>query len=245
MSGFVNWRQTEVLTERYVAVMLGDLGNTLLLMAQVPVIGGLICLSWSQSSPDSKLYFCVCLAAIFLGCMNACREVVKERPLYQRERMVNLEIPAYIVSKAQVLCGLNAVQCALLLGMVVHWVGLPGTKIFLFLSIWLGAMTGTMVGLCISTAVKSSDQAVALAPVALIPQIIFTKMILPEGASHGIVEWIERLNPLRWTHDLYEKVSDFAREPAWGECFKDAGVLLALVVVLLAAAMGILWMQEE
>ena len=244
MSGFINWRQTEVLTDRYVAVMLGDLGNTMLLMLQVPVIGGLICLSWKEASPDPKLYFCLCLAAVFLGCMNACREIVKERPLYRRERMVNLEIPAYVLSKAQVLCGFNAIQCALLLWMVVQWVGLPGTKLVLFATLLLGAMTGTMVGLCISALVSSSDQAVALAPVALIPQIIFTKMILPEGSSHGIVEWIERLNPLRWTHALYEKVSDFAREATWGDCFQDAGILLAIVAVLLAASMCILWMQE-
>ncbi|MBI3892333.1 MAG: ABC transporter permease [Candidatus Wallbacteria bacterium] len=244
MSGFVNWRQAEVLTDRYIAVMLGDLGTTLLLMAQVPLIGGLICLSWREATPDSKLYFCLCLAAVFVGCMNACREIVKERPLYARERMVNLEIPAYVISKAQVLCGLNALQCAILLWMVVQWVGLPGVKLMLFLTLLAGAMTGTVVGLCISAVVSSSDQAMALAPVALIPQIIFTKMILPEGSSHGVVEWIERLNPLRWTHELYEKVADFAREPAWSDCFQDAGILLAFIGVLLVGAMGILWMQE-
>lgn len=245
MTRWINWRQTEVLTDRTIAVMLGEPGNTLLLLLQVPLIGGVICLSWKEAPADSRLYFCLCLAAIFLGCMNACREIVKERPIYHRERMVNLEIPAYVLSKAQVLGWMCAAQCALLLTMVAYLVGVPGVKLFLFATLLLGSLAGAMLGLCISALVATSEQAVALAPVALIPQIIFTKMILPEGAAHGIVEWIERLNPLRWTHDLYERISDFSREACWSECFKDTAVLLGFVLALLAAAMFILWMQED
>jgi hypothetical protein len=244
MKGLVNWRQADVLAERYVSVMWGELGTTLLLIAQVPVIGGFVCLSWRNATPEPKLYFCLCLAAVWLGCVNACRELVKERPLYQRERMVNLEIPAYIVSKAQVLALFDGIQCALLLGMVTYGVGLPGSKFFLFLTLWLGALAGTMLGLCISAVVSTSDQAVGMVPIAMIPQIIFTKMILPGGSATGSVQWLERLNPLHWTLDLYERVSDFAREPAWKECFQDAGVLSLFAVGLFFGAMLILWMQE-
>lgn len=244
MSRFIDWDQAEVLSERYVSVMLGEIGTTLLLLLQVPVIGGFICLSWGQAQADPKLFFCLCLAAVWLGCVNACREIVKERPLYRRERMVNLEIPAYVISKVQVLAAFNALQCALLLGMVVYWVGLGGTKLLLFATLWLGAMTGTTLGLCISALVTSSDQAVGLVPIAVIPQIIFTKMILPGGTAHGAVQWIERLNPLKWTLDLYEKVTDFAREAAWSACFQDAAILIAFSLAFLSAAMTLLWVQE-
>jgi hypothetical protein len=101
-----------------------------------------------------------------------------------------------------------------------------------------------MLGLCISAVVSTSDQAVGMVPIAMIPQIIFTKMILPGGSATGSVQWLERLNPLHWTLDLYERVSDFAREPAWKECFQDAGVLSLFAVGLFFGAMLILWMQE-
>lgn len=242
---FVNWAQAGVLSERYVAVLWGDLGGTLLLLLQVPVIGGLICLSWASAAADAKLYFCLCLAAIWLGCINSCREIVKERPLYARERMVNLEIPAYVVSKLQVQAGFSAAQCILLLAMVSYGVGLPGWDPVLFIPLWLGALTGATLGLCISAAAGSTDQAVTMVPIAMLPQIIFTKMILPEGSRSGPVEWIERLNPLRWTLDFYRRVSDFSKEPAWGECFKSAGILVLFSTALFAGAMLILWMQEE
>ncbi len=245
MSRFVNWRQAEILAERYFAVMLGDMGSTFLLLLQVPVIGGFICLAWGEAKADPKLTFCLCLAAIWVGCMNACREIVKERALYERERMVNLEIPAYVVSKLQILSIFNALQCAALLWMVTYHVGLPGNKLFLFLALWLGAMTGTTLGLCISAAVSSSNQAVGLVPIVMIPQIIFTKMILPEGNTHGMVETLEKLNPLRWTLDLYQRIADFARDSAWSDCFKDTAALLAFVAAFFIASLSVLWMQEE
>jgi hypothetical protein len=158
--------------------------------------------------------------------------------------MVNLEIPAYVVSKVQVLAVFDGLQCGLLLWMVTYWVGLPGSKLFLFLSLWLGSLAGTMLGLCISAMVGSSDQAVGMVPIAMIPQIIFTKMILPGGSAHGGAEWLERLIPLSWTLELYERVADFAREPAWQASLKDAGVLGLFAAGLFCGAMLILWMQE-
>jgi len=82
-------------------------------------------------------------------------------------------------------------------------------------------------------------------PIAIIPQIIFTKLVMPEGGSGATVEWLERFNPLKWTLDLYQRIGDFSREAAWGECFKDAGVLALFAAGLFAGAMAVLWMQED
>ncbi|HEU0001770.1 MAG TPA: FHA domain-containing protein, partial [Ktedonobacteraceae bacterium] len=50
-----------------------------------------------------KILFIMALAAVAFGCMNGIREIVRERAIYQHERMVNLGIIPYIFSKIAVL----------------------------------------------------------------------------------------------------------------------------------------------
>lgn len=244
-ASLVDWEQAGTLTERYVAVLLGDLGNTLLLLIQVPIIGGLMALSWGEAQADEKLAFCLCLSAIWLGCVNACREIVKEREIYRRERMVNLQISAYVISKFQVLAVLDAVQCALLVWMVDYYVGLPGNELMLFLVLYLGALGATGLGLAISALVSSSDKAVGLVPIVLLPQIIFTRLIMPPGAGKGIVGRIQDLNPLRWVFDLYGRIEHWAADPDYGAALQDAGILMAFALAFLALSMMLLWWYDE
>ncbi|MFQ5808270.1 MAG: hypothetical protein ACE5JM_01520, partial [Armatimonadota bacterium] len=122
----VDMRQLSILSGRYLSVIVGDFGYTLLLLAQAPIVAGLICLRWHNAPATSSLYFCLALGAIWLGCVNACREIAKERAIYERERRIGLQTTAYVLSKLQVLALLAAVQCALLVGIVAHYVTLPG-----------------------------------------------------------------------------------------------------------------------
>jgi ABC transport system ATP-binding/permease protein len=51
------------------------------------------------------------LSAIWFGCLNAARELVKELPIYLRERSVNLSLGPYLASKLVPLAVLCALQC--------------------------------------------------------------------------------------------------------------------------------------
>ena len=57
-------------------------------------------------------------SAIFLGLFGSAYEVVKERAVYERERMINLGIVPYMMSKVSVLMGFGVIQCLLLLAVV-------------------------------------------------------------------------------------------------------------------------------
>ena len=46
------------------------------------------------------------VAAVWFGCSNSAREIVSEWAVYQRERMVNLQIVPYLASKFAILGGL-------------------------------------------------------------------------------------------------------------------------------------------
>jgi hypothetical protein len=76
-------------------------------------------------------YFILALVALWFGTSVASREVIRERAVYNRERMVNLRLLPYIGSKLFVLMLIVSVQCILLFGTlklldVTSLMSLPG-----------------------------------------------------------------------------------------------------------------------
>jgi len=113
--------QVGVLTARYAASMAGDLPTVALLLAQAPLIGWLCTLVWGSVDGDTpSLHFVMCLSAVWFGAINACREIIKERAILERERLFGLSMPRYVLSKGVVLAGLGLAQ-VLLLQVAVEW----------------------------------------------------------------------------------------------------------------------------
>ncbi|HEY7294677.1 MAG TPA: FHA domain-containing protein, partial [Dehalococcoidia bacterium] len=63
---------------------------------------------------------------VWLGTLNAIREISKEDAIYRRERVVNLRVFPYIASKFAVLCALILVQTTLLIGITAIRIHFPG-----------------------------------------------------------------------------------------------------------------------
>lgn len=242
---WVDWRQTETLADRYFSVLLGELGALLLLLLQAPFIGGVISIVWRGSRVDARLELFMCLAALWLGCMNACREIVKERAVYRRERMVFLQIRAYVLSKVLILAMLNAAQTIALLWIVHRYVGLSGNKAFLFGALFVTSLGGSMLGLSISAFVSSADKAVALVPLVVLPQILFSKPFLPGGSLKGLVNTLEKVMPLKWNYELYQEIVRMPKDPHYHELATALGASLLVVVLLYGLTCFILWFQES
>jgi len=153
-------RQFFVLTRRYMDLVLRDKLLMGVLMAVMPMVGGLLLLiseaNWLVGDPLARierqlaadlegattatyavvgnsqtLLFMMALAAVLLGLFSSVYEIVKEWSIYQRERMVTLRIIPYIASKVVVLGGFALVQCLLLMLVVGLKVEMPGEGIFL------------------------------------------------------------------------------------------------------------------
>ena len=82
-------RQSLVLARRFGRVLGADKLNLALLILQPVVIAGLICLV-CKNLP--LIFFLLVVSALWFGCGNAAQQVVKERTVYRRERMVNLRL---------------------------------------------------------------------------------------------------------------------------------------------------------
>lgn len=239
-----DWKQAELLCERYWEIWWGELGTLVVLVGQAPVIAGLIVTAWKDSKESATLHLFLCLAALWVGCMNSCREIVKELPLYRRERRVGLSIGAYLFSKLWVLGLLDLVAAALLVGIVNYWVGLSGSKLLLTLVLWLTSLTGTALGLLISAVCATSDRAVGLVPLAVLPQILFSKAFLPEAHAVGMARTLESLTLLGWSFDLYGYVRMLGSDARWLDMFRSLGALSGLGVLLVLSTVLVMALDD-
>jgi ABC-type multidrug transport system ATPase subunit/ABC-type multidrug transport system permease subunit len=150
-----------------------------------------------------KILFIMSFTAVLFGCVNAVREIVKEGPIYRRERAVHLGILPYIFSKIVVLGILSLVQDAILL-LVVNAIApfatqgiLLPTLPELYITLVLTSLSGLMIGLVISAAAPTTDRAMNFIPLILIPQVIFSGIIFPFKSR--VIQIIAMAFTSRWS----------------------------------------------
>ncbi len=223
--GFGQWW---TLVRRCLAIKLRDTMNTAILMAQAPIIAVLVVLVFSgQTTEDvtpenwhlvanatSITVFLLALAALWFGCSNSAREIVGEWAIYHRERMVNLKIPSFVGSKCLVLGGVCFIQCAVLLS-IVHWgTGLQGPWLAMFIMLLLTSLVGLGIGLTISSLARTSEVAIGLLPLILLPMVILAGILQPVHKMSAPVRLLAQVLPSRWAFEglLLLEVED---RPTW------------------------------
>jgi len=180
-------RQLIVLIRRYFTIKRKDTVNTVILLLQAPIIAAVLCLVFAGQVSNyfdmvnrgPSALFLLVASAVWFGCSNSAREIVGEQAIYKRERMVNLLIPSYVASKFVVLGLVCAVQCGMLMGIVYPALGFTGPILPLYGLLLLSSLAGVGMGLTLSAIVRSTEAAIALVPLLLIPQIILGGIIMP------------------------------------------------------------------
>ena len=173
-----------------------------------------------QTTPDhSGSIFFVVVAAVWFGTSNAAREIVSERAIYMRERMVNLGLFNYIFSKFLLLSLFCVIQCSILLAIVFFSLGYSGGITAFLISLGtlvVTAMNSVAIGLFLSTLVASGEAAMALTPIALIPQVVLGGLMVPM-TTNSLLEIPMYLMPARWGFEgvvAQERLAVLAN-PAW------------------------------
>jgi len=249
-----DWRQTGILMRRYLDLILSDRRNLAVLLAQAPIIGVVVGLVFDTRGPlpvraaaESQVMFMLVISAIWFGCLNSAREVVKELPIYERERSVNLGIGPYLMSKLIPLAGLCAVQCIILLGVVSLLIPIPGSFAARLVPLFLTGMAATTMGLTVSAMVTSADKAVGVIPILLIPQVILSNAIVTlSGASESIAKasmvsfWGFDCVKTTLASEVRALVS--VRGSYWGDLFMLAVFLTGF---LAAAVAGLKWKDRH
>jgi ABC-type multidrug transport system ATPase subunit/pSer/pThr/pTyr-binding forkhead associated (FHA) protein len=171
------------------------------------------------TSDNSIALFFLVVAAVWFGTSNAAREIVAERAIYVRERMVNLKLFNYVLSKFLLLTIVCVVQCAIMLAISFFALGFHGGIQAFFIELGVlvvTSMTSVATGLLLSTLVTSSEAAMSLTPIALIPQIVLGGMMVPMTTNPWL-EYLMYFMPGRWGFQgavTPERLA-IAADPAW------------------------------
>ncbi|MDO4648256.1 MAG: ATP-binding cassette domain-containing protein [Eubacteriales bacterium] len=209
-------RQIGVLSSRYMQLLLNDRQRLLLVLLQAPLLALLISLvkddePFTYYTMTKSLLFALSCSAFWVGTLNAIQEICKERVILRREYMTGLHLIPYIVSKFLVLGLLCFVESLLLVVVFVLRIGAPEEGVMmapvveLFITTFLTAMAASGMGLFASAMFKNPDRAMTVAPILLMPQILFSGLLFELEGATKYISWFA---VCRWSMEGYGSTSN-------------------------------------
>ncbi len=201
--------------------------------------------------PTWKFRFTVLFGMLILGFLAGLTEIVKERPILERESANGIRTSAYIASKFVLLGVVLVIQivpstCLLqgIFQLTTAGASLGALGPFLLVG-WLSAMVCAGIGLVISGLVKTREQALLTLPLLILPQLVLcgmlirltggplttiAKLFIPAfWAFRGSIDYIT----LHFPFPLYDIGEHFTTRQAIGALSLElAGVMLLAYLVL-------------
>src|SRR5439155_5988902 len=257
------FHQARVLTARYARLFVRSRRHVLLLLAQIPLlalaIAGLFKIKvFVRPSSDAgqaiKLTFLLLVTTVWIGMIDAAREIIKEKSVFSREHSVGVGLSAYLLSKAAVLFTLAAIQALVLTGIVLVFQPLHSqldVYAAVLLIVVLTAFAAVAMGLLVSAVVRSQDQATSFIPLVLVPQLFFGGSIVPVATMSAPLAALSKAVVASWSYaglgsaiDLNDRI---ARSPAYAKvsrfgtdyfAISVGRVYLALVIFLIVFFVG-------
>lgn len=244
------WRQAKILTRRNVDLIFADKRNLAILLLQAPLIGAVLGMVFDTdkaqpalAATQGQVAFMLVLSAIWFGCLNSAREIVKELPVYLRERSVNLGLTPYILSKLLPLAALCLIQCSLLLLVVTSLLDMPDEFLSRLIILTASAFAASAMGLAISAFVDSNDKAIAMVPILLIPQVVLSNAIAKLSDINLLIAKISMIS--FWGYDAMKStlsseslaVKEMTGDlliPVLGSYGKDLAVIIVMTIAFLA-----------
>jgi len=265
------WKQFSTLSRRQFRLIFADRGYLAFLGILPFVLGALTLVVPGQDGlamgplkqvgglfvPDNggetqQLLVVLILGACFMGSTLTVRDLVGERPIFQRERAVGLLPSSYLMAKVTVFGFAALVQSAVLVAIVLigkkqpgHGTLLPSGNLELYIDIAATAITCVIIGLLLSTIARSSEQVMPLLVVVIMVQLVMAGGMIPV-TNRMVLEQIAWFFPSRWgfgsaastvnLQALNPLSKDATNETLWkhtvGIWSLDIGMLIALGVVL-------------
>ena len=182
------FRQLFWLSKRYMDIKISNRKNISLIFIQPLLIAILLKLSFDHllidkggsKFGDTGAIFMMAIASIWFGVSNSAKEIVGEKAIFRRERMYNLSLGNYFLSKWIVLSIISIFQLLLFLIIlkISYWeeiINFIPTFGFLLLI----STSSIIFGLLLSAISESTEEVMSILPIALLSQIILAGIITP------------------------------------------------------------------
>jgi ABC-type multidrug transport system ATPase subunit/pSer/pThr/pTyr-binding forkhead associated (FHA) protein/ABC-type transport system involved in multi-copper enzyme maturation permease subunit len=220
-----SWSQLLTLSQRNLGIIKNDRLSLILMLMMAPLIGLLDFIFWKPGIFDAnggdpmRVIMSLYMAAIvcfLVGGLASMREIVKEWDIYERERMVCLNILPYVLSKllVAILFSLySAGVFTLFMRLAGHWPPIEQV-LAIYITMALSILAGMVTGLLISSFTRNQNVTPLILLLFLVPQVIFGG-VMPEEYSGKVGQVIGALTTTKWTFQSLVTVSDM------GECVGD------------------------
>ena len=195
----------------------------------------------SSGGSAATFAFFLAMAITWLAAAGAAREVVKERDLVRRERLVGVSLSSYLLGKGLFLSAVTAVQVVPLAAIAVLRQKVPGRGPalgsalveILVVAVVVG-VAAVATGLLVSTWSSTSEKAMTALPVVLIAQLALAG---PWADERGpVIGFVRDLIPARWASVAVE--ATVAGDA--GRWWLSVSCVAGSVVLMLAAALLLL-----
>jgi ABC-type multidrug transport system ATPase subunit/pSer/pThr/pTyr-binding forkhead associated (FHA) protein len=223
-------RQFFILSDRNIKIMTRDKFSLILLILVAPLMASLdfVLSSGVGRAPTSfnngtfnemiTTLISITNTSVLVGGLAMMRELVKERDIYKRERLVNLQLSSYILSKVWIAFVLAIYQAACFTVFRYLAFDMPGGSeefVFFFVTEFLLVLSGTMVGLFCSALAPNGNAAPLLLILFIIPQMVLS------GALVQLPETATAIAPMRWAFQSFIGISGVGSDVAGDACWRD------------------------
>jgi len=184
------FKEIYILAKRYVEIILNNKFFSFLLFAQAIIMGLAVIVvvsqDWFKIYDKAKiLLFAFSCAAMWLGLFNSVQEIVKERNIIKLEYFNNMRLSAYIISKLIVFAVISLIQAILFLSIINLKVEFPDhgllfNSAFLeyTLEFFLVSFSSSMLGMFISSIVKTTEITLIITPIYMMFQLLFSGVLV-------------------------------------------------------------------
>lgn len=209
------WQQFKTLSARYLRTKLRDRAGLAVLAVQPPILALLIWIVFPV--PTTRLIFMLSLSCLWFGMSMSVRELIIDRTIWRRERKVGVRVLPYLSSKLVVLAALNAVQTVAFTAIVYFSMNLGDYGYGLAelsAAQALTGLSGLALGLMLSALYTSSEAAVGMLPLLLIPNICFSSIMVSLRDMGPLPKAFTWITMQRYAFDLSLKVGTHLEGPS-------------------------------
>ena len=161
--------------------------------------------------------FLMTIYGVMVGGISQMREIVKEADIYRRERLVNLKILPYVMSKVWVAALLAFYQAAAYT--IVHYLAfsMPGGVlefVQIYITMTLATLAGMMLGLFASALAPNASSAPLMVIILMLPQIGLGGALIP------VPGFITAFTSTRWAFEGLMSITGAGSDVAADVCWK-------------------------
>ncbi len=140
--------------------------------------------------------FMAVIVSLFLGMILSAEEIIKDALILKRESFLNLSRFSYINSKIVIVMGISALQMLMFVLMANSMLEIKGMTFKYWFLLFSAASMANLIGLNISSALKTVASIYIIIPLILVPQILFSGTVVSFNNLRTLRKHTEAVPPV-------------------------------------------------